>query len=270
MRYQRNREIGPWQNSEILTELVNLPPTIKPPPAVVLQRLNSPTTINQIDSEHRGFWESEYSHYSTGNWRLEKIVQLVPNYLAPGASILDVGCNIGLIGQKLPGFKYTGVDLLVDPTVKQNIFPYDINSLTAPPGDEMFDCIIMSGVIEYSYAPRMLLSLLIARLKPGGYIMLSQMNHFFLTVLLRKLLNFQVAHHQTWNHTTDYTMLRQWLQHEGLQICQEVTVDTCFTHRWPIGRIWERRLRSRAGALPDVLSKQNLFIARKGPGSAKS
>lgn len=91
MRYQRNREIGPWQNSEILTELVNLPPTIKPPPAVVLQRLNSPTTINQIDSEHRGFWESEYSHYSTGNWRLEKIVQLVPNYLAPGASILDVG-----------------------------------------------------------------------------------------------------------------------------------------------------------------------------------
>jgi len=91
--------------------------------------------------------------------------------------VLDVGCGISSVLHFILGDRY-GVDPLADEYKKMYQYPTDINIQKAdaerlPFGDEFFDVVFCSNVLDHVGAPEKALEEIVRVLQPKGYFILT-------------------------------------------------------------------------------------------------
>jgi SAM-dependent methyltransferase len=216
-----------------------------------------------MKKEHeRHVWNREFCAYFNGNQRLDTIATLIRGFTGV-RRVLDVGCNRGVLAGLLPGIDYHGVDFIVNGTVEGlNIKQYDINSDEDLPHTDNFDVVVMSGILEYSEAPSKLLARVASWIEPGGHLLISYTNFWYLPILLRKMVSLKTNFHQTWKNSIDFDLLRRILADEGLPVEREISVDIMLSMAarsyWLMPRSWRHK------DLGDLVTKQKLFVSRKG------
>jgi SAM-dependent methyltransferase len=111
------------------------------------------------------------------NDRPEIFLQIEPRML----SILDVGCGSGILGKNLK------LNVLAANAAKVNLDEVvigDIQTMSLPFSDTMFDCIIFADILEHLLEPTAVLEKLKPYLKPDGVIICSipNMRHYAVIV----------------------------------------------------------------------------------------
>jgi SAM-dependent methyltransferase len=147
--------------------------------------------------------KSYYENWTYENWKKEKgkdyfLVQeninLVKNFLKPGASILDVGCDIGLTVKALEenGYYSEGIEVSTIGSriakEKTGIKVHNIK-LENYQSDIKFDGVFLLDVLEHLYNPMQVLNECADNLKQGGYIFLHTPHHKGLSTKYKKYLN---------------------------------------------------------------------------------
>ncbi|HJQ19460.1 MAG TPA: methyltransferase domain-containing protein [Gemmatimonadaceae bacterium] len=142
--------------------------------------------------------------------------------ISPGMRVLDYGCGdcASLLELKALGAEPVGVE--VDPNVRQIADALGVTVhvgplTTIPAGDESFDAVTLSQVIEHVTDPEALLRDLHAKLKPGGMLALTTPNSRALTrrVLGRRWLHWHLPFHQNHFHSGP---LRALLERAGFRV----------------------------------------------------
>ncbi len=94
-----------------------------------------------------------------------------------GGNLLEVGCGQGfLLDEARPYFQHrVGLEFSPSAVEKAREMADEVylGGVEALPPEDLFDCIMATQVIEHVYAPETFLSVLVARLKAGGCLLLS-------------------------------------------------------------------------------------------------
>ena len=121
-------------------------------------------------------------------------VDLISRWLAPGATVLDVGCHLGLfvmLAQEA-GFACAGIDVSAD-AIKIGAEQLGIPSLSACTLDhagfepESFDGLMIWDVLEHLYDLTNVMQQCATVLKPDGYFFAQVPNHRGITARLKTL-----------------------------------------------------------------------------------
>jgi 2-polyprenyl-3-methyl-5-hydroxy-6-metoxy-1,4-benzoquinol methylase len=203
---------------------------------------NTGATAEYFDTEAGG-WSDRYRNSRHFRTRLETVLGWLQEVPA-GLSLLDYGCGSGVLLRELAmaGHQVTGVDvsegMLAAARANVKNAPQPVRLERAGHNfegaylDETYDGIISLGVIEYLENPYDLLEKLAARLRPGGFLVLSYPNQGSLLRGIESLIfrNSEVfrplglfpsltgadsyLHHQ--KHRFSPKMLGRFLQQHGL------------------------------------------------------
>jgi ubiquinone/menaquinone biosynthesis C-methylase UbiE len=130
----------------------------------------------QFEERYRALARDPYaSTFTYGREKIERLLEREVARLAPGASVLDVGCGTGFnVGRLVRrGFSVTGVEPSVgmrERAIRDNpgarIVDGDIRAL--PVGDASFDLAVCIEVIRYLDDPTSALAEIFRVLRPGG------------------------------------------------------------------------------------------------------
>ena len=143
-------------------------------------------------------------------------------FIERGQRVLDIGCGDERFRTYVPGVRYTGVD------------EYGEQQLGTL-GDETFDCVCAFQVLEHVATPATFIAQALARLRPGGLLMLGVPN---MSSYLEGLMNFALnapPHHVTgWRVETFSVAAKQF----GLEpiACLESPLE-----RWETALYWMGR-----------------------------
>lgn len=116
------------------------------------------------------------------NARLDYVEALPDN---PQASILELGCGNGATGLAAQRAgkcsRYVGIEMFEPEaqqaaTVLTAVHIGNVESMVLPYGEETFDALIMSEVLEHLIEPEVVLARLVRLLKPGGRVYASSPN----------------------------------------------------------------------------------------------
>ena len=130
-----------------------------------------------------------------------------------GGTLLEVGCGYGyLLGAARPYFdKIAGTDFSSKAVERAKPLADAIyqGGVDALPEGERFDCIIAVEVIEHIYDPNRFIDQLIARLKPGGWLVMAtpDMGSWWRRVLGRRWPSFKLPEHVTYYDQNTLTEL---------------------------------------------------------------
>lgn len=148
-----------------------------------------------------------HTNPSVGIGLAQLFLSLVARTCVPGARLCDLGCGngylAGLLGQQ--GYRVVGVDAstsaieiaikhYASDTVSFMCAPFNDNLLTRM-GDDRFDMVISSDVIEHLYLPRQLPKIAADLLRPGGSLLVGTPYHGYWKNVAIGLLNKWDAHH---------------------------------------------------------------------------
>ena len=148
-----------------------------------------------------------HTNPSVGVGLAQLFLSVVSRSSVPGARLCDLGCGngylAGLLGQR--GYRVVGVDAstsaieiamknCASDAVSFVCAPLDDN-LLARLGDDRFDIVISSDVIEHLYLPRQLLEIAAGLLRPGGALLVGTPYHGYWKNLAISLLNKWDSHH---------------------------------------------------------------------------
>jgi len=91
--------------------------------------------------------------------RVRVLAEHVGDFLSPGATVLDVGCGDGLLASEVhrrrPDVNVTGIDVLVRPTARIKVTPFD--GFTIPFPDDSFQSVLLVDVLHHTTDPTKLL-----------------------------------------------------------------------------------------------------------------
>jgi SAM-dependent methyltransferase len=97
---------------------------------------------------------------------------VVRRHVPPGGRVLEVGCADGALLARLrdDGYEVAGVEISKDACERawERRLPVFCGTLEEYPGDETFDLVLASHVIEHTLDPQDTAAHLAARLRPGG------------------------------------------------------------------------------------------------------
>lgn len=211
-------------------------------------------------------WSSRYERDASMQERQQRFSDAVRAHLSGTAAILDFGCGSGEITRHLSnaGYRLTGCDMSeqmigaarrtdADDRVQWLVVPEILPAAPLPFGNDIFDAIISSSVLEYVCDVDPTLNELVRLLRPGGWL--------FATV---PDLRDPARRREQWLRWAATTPgLSALLQHsrwsEGARYLQ-ISIN-----RWS-PEIWLRRLRHAGlepGPLPDSAGPLLLIAARK-------
>lgn len=129
-------------------------------------------------------WEGLYLRPSFKD-RLELFINRLKEVVSPPADLLDFGCGAGVMANYLGqlGYTVTGVDAAIGmienaekERARNKLTSVSFNLIGCPPpplGNESYDAIICSSVIEYLDDDKELLRNMADALRPGGFLLIS-------------------------------------------------------------------------------------------------
>jgi 2-polyprenyl-3-methyl-5-hydroxy-6-metoxy-1,4-benzoquinol methylase len=147
--------------------------------------------------------KSYYKNWSYQNWKKERgkdyflvqeNIKLVKSFLNPGASILDVGCDIGLTVKALEenGFYSEGVEVsMVGSKIAKEKTGIKVQNVKLEnyQADKKFDGVFLLDVLEHLNDPIQVLSECANNLNQGGYIFIHTPHHRGLSTRYKKFLH---------------------------------------------------------------------------------
>ena len=164
-----------------------------------------------------------------------------------GKSVLDVGCGAGRLGAYLReqgATRVVGCDIAVDAitAASQNLdhaFTYDVatDSLSRLCGEEKFDVVVATELIEHLFQPARLLQEVKSVLKPDGVFIVTTPNFLLWSNRLRMLFGqFQYTKtgllDESHVHFFTYNTLHQIVKEEGLTVVAEHNVYHGKVPKW--------------------------------------
>lgn len=170
-------------------------------------------------------------------------------YIAPGGTVLDVGCGncISLLMAKQLGAKEV-VGIEVDPnlsTIAQTLnLDLHIGQMSNLPSDKgNFDFILARQVLEHEPEPALLLNEMQSRLNESGQIILSfpNVNAFYRSVFKNKWLHWHVPYHI--NHFSQQSVIIL-AENCGLKI---KTIATVTPNSWLTYQLRTAKLKLQVG-----------------------
>jgi len=146
-----------------------------------------------LSSEYKEYGYADAQPTCTEEYLIPVVSSLLPKLASPGR-LLDVGCGNGhLTGQLLmQGWRAVGIDLSEQgiqiarkhfPAGRFEVLAADDQLLTRL-GEEPFDAVIATEVVEHLYAPRTFAAGCFAALRPGGRFVCSTPYHGYLKNLV--------------------------------------------------------------------------------------
>lgn len=126
--------------------------------------------------------------------KLAMIDQLIRPHLKPGARLLEIGCGAGnlLVQASVPGSYPVALDLSMQALTFVRSRFEEANSASEalrgyacvqsigeylPLGDGVFDCVLLSEVIEHLEAPQVSIREAVRVLRPGGRLLITTPNY---------------------------------------------------------------------------------------------
>lgn len=174
---------------------------------------------------------------------------------ATGGKLLEVGCGLGyLLDEAGPYFQVRhGTDFSSGAVaqaakVADAVFCGGIEALE---GDEIYDCVISNHVIEHVYQPGEFIQQLLARLRPGGSLVIStpHMGSYWRKFMGKRWPSFKLPEHI---HYFDQPHLESLLASQGVQQIR----DLPYPHAFPLSLV-----AAKLGlSVPASLGKLSLWI----------
>ena len=144
-----------------------------------------------------------YENWTYQNWKKEKgkdyflvqeNIKLAKNFLNPGTSILDVGCDIGLTVKALEdcGYYSEGIEVSkVGSKIAKEKTGIKVQNLKLEDykSDKKFDGVFLLDVLEHLNDPVQVLSQCASNLIQGGYIFLHTPHHRGISTIYKKYLH---------------------------------------------------------------------------------
>lgn len=171
--------------------------------------------------------------------RVQRITAALP--IAPESTIVDLGCGVGEVLEQIPQGQLTGMDFSRESVRKArlqlqdraSILHGDIEKADTVFGQDVFDVVICSEVIEHVLHPEKALSVMRTLLKPGGVAIVTVPNEYLInrvkavlaSVGLFQLLfgkNVPRRMNEEWHlHMFTYEELTKLCTDAGFTICRK-------------------------------------------------
>jgi SAM-dependent methyltransferase len=190
-----------------------------------------------------------------------------------GGDLLEIGAGYGfLLDAAAPSFRSTtGTEFAAPAALAAQGRGLDVRlgGLEAIPGDERFDCIIATHVIEHVYDPRAFMADVAARLRPGGHVVLGtpDIGSLWRRVMGRRWPSFKVPEHVLY---LDRRSLTDLLEGAGLEDIRSFP----YLHSFPLSLVFAKlgvrsaaRRLGRPGALPIPLPATTLALSARKPSA---
>ena len=228
-------------------------------------------SVDNDDAAHP--WEMETHSYNKLHYRLSillnQVMQLQPR------TLLDLGCGVGVFRSELLKrygnyIEYYGIDISKSAVKSINdpkVVVADLNHYY-PFQDEIFDCIVGSGIIEYVIDLDAFMRDTRHRLRDNGHFIVTyfNMNHFWR--ISQAILGRKPYSHPQWKNELSYSQLRGAFHTSGFRICREVAVTASVYPAPSIqGTCDPSPLRKKLiRSLPDLFVHTKVFTLQKIPG----
>jgi len=207
------------------------------------------------------FYEQKYS---TRNENLNPMKLKALSYFpSPPRNILDVGCGSGLLTQLLNdrGYDTIGIDISENAVIKcrekgLKSYQQDLSEELVFE-DEIFDCVLMSEVIEHLVDPYFALREIHRVLKKAGILIITTPNSSFITRRLRYLLG------KTCTETQNFSHLRFYNEKLLKKIVQEVNYDIVDLKGY-LFNPFNLNKGFKLDILKNLFSENFILIAQKG------
>jgi methionine biosynthesis protein MetW len=152
--------------------------------------------------------------------------KIVANFIEPGSTVLDVGCDTGELAEFLPKVKYSGLEVDKDRIKelrqkKVQVFEKDLNDKTLSLGKK-FDYIVMLDLLEHLLNPARVIKDLKKHLIKGGKMIIVLPNDYHLLNKFRFLANRNLTEKPFWEyghlHIFPIKQGKAFLHENGLKI----------------------------------------------------
>lgn len=211
-------------------------------------------------------WNRKSLRYDLLHDRLLAILQVILS-IRP-ASVLDLGCSTGVLGNelatRLPETAYYGCDCsseAIRRATLPNVVQWDL-AAEGLPFDRQFACVVGSGILEYmSDLPRFLRQIR-SRLEPGGHAILSYVNAQYWRRLWKQLRGKDPRENQDWMPLFSPSKFRAALTEAGLVLDRTLaTSGRIRTVRQDEHRaVWGPFANSALGLLFPVFVPQHIYV----------
>jgi len=222
--------------------------------------------------EKRTYWQQETKKFTWKHARILLIAETINH--DPGIhSVLDLGAGEALLSRLLdPRITYHGLDIAGDKTgsnQKQVVDYYDFDHLEKNKEIEgiPYDCIVISGLLEYLQDWEGTLAFAISRwLKPGGVCLVSFIN------AAGYQQNAPVKNHPMWRHKFTLPIILNDLEAHKLAV-QKVYPIFWGSKSWlkPLIKLWAEFAikNNRLLSMDRSWVSQYLFVTRSNLGNEK-
>jgi SAM-dependent methyltransferase len=146
--------------------------------------------------------------------RTRVLAELLAGLIAPGASVLDIGCGDGTIGnliaQRRPDVSVHGVEFLVRPECKIECHSFDGSTLPFP--DASFDVCLLVDVLHHTQDPSVLLREA-TRVSRSWVVLKDHLDENFIDNVTLRFMDWVGNRPHGVALTYNYQSRKQWAEH---------------------------------------------------------
>jgi ubiquinone/menaquinone biosynthesis C-methylase UbiE len=180
-------------------------------------------------------WIGRWHHAFVSGRRVRVLAEMLAAQVPQGASVLDIGCGDGTIGnlvaRQRPDVSIHGVEFLVRPGCKIECRPFDGSSLPFP--DASFDVCLFVDVLHHTKDPAILLGEA-ARVSRSFVLVKDHVDENFLDDVTLRLMDWVGNRPHGVVLTYNYQSRKEWVEHFSRSGLAEVTWTTQVPlYPWP-------------------------------------